>query len=53
MQAKGTIENGWWWVHPRLSAPGVFTQVLYPSNTTVDQAIVWLLHWFSRNPGRS
>jgi len=28
MQVKGTIENGWWWIHPRLSAPGVFEQIL-------------------------
>ena len=50
MQTKGTIENGWWFVHPRLSAPGVFAEVLCPSNTNVDQAIVWLTHWFSQNP---
>ena len=51
MQVKGTIENGWWWVHPRLSAPGVFEQIQYPSNTNVDQAIVWIVHWFTREPG--
>jgi phosphoglycerol transferase len=50
MQVKGTIENGWWWVHPRLSAPGTFAQILYPSNTNVDQAIVWLVHLFTRDP---
>jgi len=33
MQVKGTIENGWWWVHPRLSAPGRFAQISCPSNT--------------------
>jgi phosphoglycerol transferase len=51
MQVKGTIDNGWWWVHPRLSAPGVFEQVQYPSNTTVDQAIVWIVHLFTRDVG--
>src|SRR5438093_11750521 len=51
MQVKGTIDNGWWWVHPRLSAPGVFAQVQYPSNTTVDQAIVWIVHLFTRDVG--
>ena len=51
MQVKGTIENGWWWVHPRLSAPGVFEQVQYPSNPTVDQVIVWSVHLFTREPG--
>src|SRR6266481_671749 len=50
MQVKGTIENGWWWVHPRLSAPGAFAQILYPSNTNVDQAIVWIVHLFTRDP---
>ena len=51
MQVKGTIDNGWWWVHPRLSAPGVFEQVQYPSNTNVDQAIVWIVHLVTRDPG--
>ena len=51
MQVKGTIENGWWWVHPRLSAPGVFKQVQFPSNPTVDQAIVWVVHLFTSEPG--
>src|SRR5262249_51844105 len=51
MQVKGTIENGWWWVHPRLSAPGEFKEVLYPSNTNVDQAIVWIVHLFTKEPG--
>ena len=27
MQTKGTIENGWWWVHPRLGAPSTFVEV--------------------------
>jgi len=48
MQVKGTIENGWWWVHPRLSAPGVFEQVQFPSSPTVDQAVVWIVHLFTR-----
>jgi phosphoglycerol transferase len=51
MQVKGTIENGWWWVHPRLSAPGVFRQIDYPSNTNVDQAIVWFVQLFTNEPG--
>jgi phosphoglycerol transferase len=51
MQVKGTIENGWWWVHPRLSAPGVFEEIQYPSNTNVDQAIVWIVHLFTGEPG--
>src|SRR5262249_50345252 len=51
MQSKGTIENGWWWIHPRLSAPGSFSQVDYPAATNVDQAIVWMVHLFTRDPG--
>jgi hypothetical protein len=51
MQSKGTIENGWWWVHRRLSAPGAFSQVDYPSATNVDQAIVWIVHLFTHDPG--
>jgi phosphoglycerol transferase len=51
MQAQGTIQNGWWWVHPRLGAPGTFEQLTYPSNTNVDQALVWLVHGVARGPG--
>src|SRR5512144_344964 len=47
MQAKGTIDHGWWWSNPNLSAPGTFDQVAYPSNTNVDQAVVWLVHFFT------
>jgi hypothetical protein len=49
MQSKGTIENGWWWVHPRLSAPGAFSQVAHPSATNVDQASVWIVHLLTRD----
>src|SRR4029453_1207089 len=35
VQAKGTLENGWWWSHPRLSAPFSFHQISYPSNSNV------------------
>jgi phosphoglycerol transferase len=51
MQVKGTIENGWWWTHPRLGAPGVFDQLLYPSSPTVDQSIVWMVQLVSSEPG--
>ncbi len=51
MQVKGTLDNGWWWVHPRLSAPGVFEQIQFPSNTNVDQAIVWIVGLITRHPG--
>lgn len=51
MQAQGTIQNGWWWTHPNLGAPGVFQQLSYPSNTNVDQAIVWAVRLLTTEPG--
>ncbi len=42
-QSKGTIDNGWWWWNPRLGAPYGLDGVSYPSNSTVDQVIVWLV----------
>jgi hypothetical protein len=50
MQVQGTLQNGWWWTHPHLGAPGVFEQLTYPSNTTVDQAMVWLVHLVTSGP---
>jgi len=51
MQAQGTIQNGWWWTHPTLGAPGVFRELSYPSNTNVDQAIVRTVGLFTAQPG--
>jgi hypothetical protein len=51
MQTHGTIQHGWWWTHPDLGAPGVFEQLSYPSNTNVDQAIVWIVHLVTSEPG--
>jgi phosphoglycerol transferase len=42
-QAKSTIDNGWWWWNPRLGAPAGLDEVSYPSNSTVDQVLVWLV----------
>jgi len=53
MQAQGTIQNGWWWTHPHLGAPGVFHELSYPSNTNVDQAIVRAVGLFTTQPGLS
>jgi hypothetical protein len=53
MQAQGTIQNGWWWTHPNLGAPGVFRELSYPSNTNVDQAIVRTVGLFTTQPGLS
>lgn len=43
MQAKSTIDNGWWWFNPRLGAPFGLDELAFPANGNVDQAIVWLL----------
>jgi hypothetical protein len=53
MQAQGTIQNGWWWTHPNLGAPGVFRELSYPSNTNVDQAIVRTVGLLTSQPGLS
>ena len=40
MQSKSTIDNGWWWSNPMLSAPFTFDALAFPANSNVDQAIV-------------
>src|SRR4029077_7624269 len=50
-QIKTTIDHGWWWVNPSLGAPFVFNELLFPSNTNVDQALVWLISRFTREVG--
>jgi phosphoglycerol transferase len=42
MQAKSTIDNGWWWFNPRLGVPFGLDNLAFPANGNVDQAIVWL-----------
>ncbi len=42
-QSKSTIDNGWWWWNPRLGAPHGLDAITYPSNSTVDQVLVWLV----------
>ena len=44
-QSKSTVENGWWWWNPRLGAPQGLDEV-NPSNSTVDQVLVWLVSRF-------
>jgi hypothetical protein len=41
MQSKSTVDNGWWWSNSRLGAPFAFDELAYPSNSNVDQAMVW------------
>ena len=43
MQSKSTVDNGWWWWNPRLGAPYGLDELAYPSNSTVDQALVWVI----------
>jgi phosphoglycerol transferase len=45
-QAKSTVDNGWWWWNPRIGAPHGLDEVSFPSNSTVDQALVWLASRF-------
>ncbi|HST10537.1 MAG TPA: hypothetical protein VLL05_09165, partial [Terriglobales bacterium] len=43
MQAKSTIDNGWWWFNPLLGAPFGLDELAFPANGNVDQAIVWIM----------
>src|SRR5690242_11963285 len=43
MLAKGTMDYGWWWTNPSLSAPYEFHALAFPSNSNVDQVIVWFV----------
>ena len=49
MQSKSTVDNGWWWSNPRLGAPFALDELAYPSNSNVDQAIVWAVSRFVPN----
>jgi phosphoglycerol transferase len=46
MQSKSTVDNGWWWFNSMLGAPFGFDELAFPSNTNVDQAIVWVVSRF-------
>lgn len=50
-QTKTTLENGWWWSNPRLSAPSTFNALLFPSNSTVDQALIGAVGLVTRDLG--
>ena len=49
MQSKTTMDIGWWWTNPWLSAPSTFDALAFPSDTNVDQLIVWTVSWFTAN----
>jgi hypothetical protein len=42
MQAKSTVDNGWWWFNPMIGAPLGLDERAFPANGNIDQAIVWL-----------
>jgi hypothetical protein len=46
MQSKSTIDNGWWWFNPLLGTPFGLDERAFPSNTNVDQAVVWVVSRF-------
>jgi phosphoglycerol transferase len=50
-QVKSTIDNGWWWFNPRVGMPQGLDQLLWPSNTNVDQALVWVVSRVFRGAG--
>jgi len=50
MQSKSTIDNGWWWFNPMLSAPVGLDELAFPANSNVDQAIVWSVSRLVRDP---
>ena len=51
MQTKGTVDHGWWWSNPKLAAPSTLDFRAFPLNTNVDQAVVWLIHFFTKDAG--
>jgi hypothetical protein len=53
MQSKSTVDNGWWWSNSMLGAPFVLDELAYPANSNVDQAVVWAVSRFTRNPAAS
>lgn len=50
MQAKGTVDNGWWWFNPLVGAPQGLDELAFPANGNVDQAIVWMASLFVSDP---
>src|SRR5579862_5185469 len=51
MQTKSTMDHGWWWSNPMLSAPSTFHALAFPANTNVDQFIVFVLSRFTNSVG--
>ncbi len=51
MQTKSTMDHGWWWSNQMLSAPSTFHALAFPSNTNVDQFIVFIISRFTHSIG--
>lgn len=51
MQTKSTMDHGWWWTNPMLSAPSTFHALAFPANANVDQFIVFLISRFTHSVG--
>ena len=50
MQAKSTVDNGWWWFNPMVGAPFWLDELGFPSNSNTDQVIVWAVSRLVRDP---
>lgn len=51
MQSKTTLEQGWWWSNPRLAAPSSLNNLLWPSHSNVDQALIKTVGLVTRELG--
>lgn len=51
MQTKTTLEHGWWWSNPRLAAPSTLNNLLWPSHSNVDQALIKAVGLVTRETG--
>ena len=49
MQSKSTIDHGWWWSNPMLGAPYTLDELAFPTNSNVDQALVWVAGQWTHN----
>lgn len=51
MQSKVTLEHGWWWSNPRMAAPSTLNNLLWPSHSNVDQALIKIVGLVTREMG--
>src|SRR5262245_57057760 len=50
-QSKSTLDHGWWWTNPSIGLPEGYVPLVFGQTTNVDQAMVWLVGWFTRDVG--